>query len=177
MVRIFNKCPRGSILGDMLNGQAYRPMAVKALVFLEVIFGVLGIISGLLLMVDSSGALLGFSPSMVEKVPFQSFFPVGLFLFVIFGLYPLLIAHGAWWKVDMFFAEISRAGGIHWSWQGGIVLLLILAAWLLVENMLIGLDYPATYMTIALGLAILIALMMPSTRRYFAQGTADGGKG
>jgi hypothetical protein len=153
----------------MTTTKVPRPIAVKALFVLEVIFGVLGIISGILLMADPSGALVGFQPSMAEKIPFENFFLVGLFLFVIYGLYPLFLAYGAWTKKELFFKEISKAGGIHWSWQGGAALLAVLVAWLFVENLLIGLDYPATYMTIALGLAIFFALVMPSTRRYFAE--------
>lgn len=150
-------------------------MAVKALIVLEIFFGAMGIISGVLLMADPSGALVGFPPSVAESIPFHNFFLVGLFLFVIYGLYPLFLAYGAWTRKDLFFMEISRAGGIHWSWQGGVALLAILVAWLFVENLLIGLDYPATYMTIVLGLAILAALVMPSTRRYFAVAAGAGG--
>jgi len=135
-----------------------------------VVFGALGIISGLLLMADPSGSLIGFPESVAERIPFQNFFLVGLFLFVIYGLYPLSLAYGAWTKKEIFFKEISRAGGIHWSWQGAAALLVILAVWLFVENLLIGLDYPATYMTIALGLCILVSLIMPSTRRHFRVG-------
>jgi len=154
----------------------HRPQAVLALVVLEVFFGVMGIISGMILMADPSGALIGFPSSIAERIPFQNFFLVGLFLLVIFGLYPLLLAHGAWRKEELFFKEISRAGGIHWSWQGGMALIAILTVWLFVENLLIGLDYPATYMTIILGLAIFVALILPSTRRYFAEGYASSGK-
>jgi hypothetical protein len=152
-----------------------RPLAVKVLIALEVFFGALGIISGLLLMADPSGSSIGFPISVVEKIPFQNFFLVGLFLFVIYGLYPLLLAHGAWTKEELFFKEISRAGGIHWSWQGGVALMVVLVAWLFVEDLLIGLDYPATYMTIALGLGIFVALIMPSTRRYFQIGASGDG--
>ncbi|MDW5562620.1 MAG: hypothetical protein SA339_05275 [Methanomassiliicoccus sp.] len=151
-----------------------RPKAVKALIVLEVLFGAMGIISGILLMSDPSGALIGFQHAMAEKIPSQSFFLVGLFLFFIYGLYPLFLAHGAWTRGELFFSEISKAGGIHWSWQGGIALVAILIAWLFMENLLIGLDYPATYMTIAMGLAIFIALVMPSTRRYFSVSAGTG---
>lgn len=102
----------------------HRPQAVLALVVLEVFFGVMGIISGMILMADPSGALIGSPSSVAERIPFQNFFLVGLF----------------------------------------------------VENLLIGLDYPATYMTIILGLAIFVALILPSTRRYFAEGYASSGK-
>jgi hypothetical protein len=130
----------------------------------------MGIISGLLLMADPSGALVGFPSSIAEDIPFQNFFLVGLFLFVIYGLYPLFLAYSGWTRKELFFKEISRAGGIHWSWQGGAALIAILAAWLFVEYLLIGLDYPATYMTIVLGICIFVALVLPSTRRYFKAG-------
>ena len=119
-------------------------------------------------MIDPSGALVGFPPSLAEQIPFQNFFLVGLFLFVIYGLYSIFLAYGTWTRGELFLGEISKAGGIHWSWQGAAALLGILVVWLLVENSLIGLDYPATYMTIALGLAIFIALVMPSTRKHFS---------
>jgi hypothetical protein len=155
---------------DLAGTNTSRPLAVKVLVVLEVVFGALGIISGVLLMADPSGALVGFPSSVAERIPFQNFFLVGLFLFVIYGLYPLILAYGAWTRKEMFFREIGRAGGIHWSWQGVAALLVILAVWLFVEGLLIGLDYPATYMTIALGLGLLIALVMPSTRSNFRVG-------
>jgi len=119
-------------------------------------------------MFDPSGALLGFPPSVAERIPFQSFFLVGLFLFAIYGLYALFLAYGTWTRDELFLGKVSKAGGIHWSWQGAAALLVILVVWLVVENSLIGLDYPATYMTIALGLAIFLALVMPSTRKYFS---------
>ena len=134
---------------------------------LEVFFGVLGVISGLLLMIDPSGALVGFPPSVAERVPFQNFFLVGLFLLVIYGIYVMFLAYGTWTRDELFLGEISKIGGIHWSWQGAVALLIVLMVWLIVENSLIGLDYPATYMTIAMGLAIFLALVMPSTRKYF----------
>jgi hypothetical protein len=145
-----------------------RPTAVKALFVLEVFFGVLGVISGLLLMIDPSGALIGFPPSVAESIPFQNFFLVGLFLFVVYGLYVLFLAYGTWTRNELFLERLSKVGGIHWSWQGAAALLVILTVWLVVENSLIGLDYPATYMTIVLGLAIFLALVMPSTRKYFS---------
>jgi len=149
-----------------------RPTAVKALFVLEAFFGILGVISGLLLMIDPSGALLGFPPSVAERVPFQNFFLVGLFLFAIYGLYAILLAYGTWTRDEMFLGKLSKAGGIHWSWQGAVALLVILAVWLIVENSFIGLDYPATYMTIILGLAIFLAIVMPSTRKYFSEAYA-----
>jgi hypothetical protein len=44
----------------------------------------------------------------------------------------------------------------------------VLVIWLAVEGLLIGLDYPATYFTVAIGLAIFATLLPSSTRKYFA---------
>ncbi len=150
-----------------MNKLRAHPNAIKLLFILESFYGILGIASGLLLMIDPTGALLGFPPTVTEKIPFGNFFLVGLFLFVIFGLYPLFLAYGTWTRKELFFKEISKAGGIHWAWQGAALLLFILVIWLVAESLLIGLDYAATYLTIILGLLIFFALTIPSTRRYF----------
>ncbi len=150
-----------------MNKLRTHPNAINLLLGLELFYGILGIISGLLLMIDPTGALLGFPPTVAEKIPFGNFFLVGLFLFTIFGLYPIFLAYGTWTRKELFFKEISKAGGIHWAWQGAALLLIILVIWLVAEGLLIGLNYPATYVTIILGLLIFLVLIIPSTRRYF----------
>ncbi|HIH77161.1 MAG TPA: hypothetical protein HA343_07630 [Methanomassiliicoccales archaeon] len=54
-----------------------------------------------------------------------------------------------------------------WSWTGGMLLVATLVVWLTVEGILIGLDHAATYMTVVMGASVFIALMLPSTRRFF----------
>ncbi len=93
--------------------------------------------------------------------------PVGLFLLTVFGLVPLLLAYGAFTGKVLVFQRINEMSGYHWSWTGGALLVLALVIWLAVEGMLIGLDYAATYMTVALGSLVLIALVLPSTRRFY----------
>lgn len=145
-----------------------HPASVKMLVFLEILFGILGTISGILLMADPSGALLGFSSDIIEKIPFQSFFPVGLFLFLIYGILPIVLGIYSWTGNELFFKEISKAGGIHWTWQAAMGIIAVLVIWLIVEGALIGLDFPPTYFTVLIGAAIFVTLVLPSTRKYFA---------
>ena len=146
--------------------QMKRPLSVTILVVLELFYAVLGMVSGVILLADPSGAGLGFTSEVRDKIPFHSFFAVGLFLFAIYGLGSLLLAYGAWTRKELVFGRISKAFGHHWSWIGGMALIGILLIWLAVEGLLIGLDYPATYFTVAIGAAIFVALLPRSTRKY-----------
>jgi hypothetical protein len=143
-------------------------MSVTLLIALELFYALLGVVSGLILMSDPSGAGLGFTSDIRENIPFQSFFLVGLFLFVVYGLGSLVIAYGAWSRKELAFGRISESLGHHWAWVGGMAQTAVLVVWLIVEGSLIGLDYPATYFTVAIGLAIFLTLLPRSTRRYFA---------
>lgn len=138
------------------------------MIVLELFYAFLGIVSGLLLLSDPSGAGLGFASDIREKIPFQSFFAVGLFLFAVYGLGSLVIAYGAWTRKELFLGTISKAFGHHWAWVAGMAQMAVLVVWLIVEGLLIGLDYPATYFTVAIGLAIFVTLLPGSTRKYFA---------
>ena len=147
--------------------QTPRPLSSKILIALLAFYGVLGLISGLLLVSDPSGGSLGFTPEIRDKVPFQSFLPVGLFLFLIYGLGSLTIAYGALTRKEIVFGRISQAAGRHWSWVGGMLLTLVLVIWLVAEGSLIGLDWPATYFTVIIGVGIFLMLILPSTIRYY----------
>jgi hypothetical protein len=145
-----------------------RPFSVRLMIALELFYAFLGLVSGLLLLSDPSGAGLGFTSDVREKIPFQSFFGVGLFLFAVYGLGSLIIAYGAWTRKELLLGSISRSFKYHWAWVGGMAQMAVLVIWLIVEGLLIGLNYPATYFTVAVGLAIFVTLLPRSTRKYFA---------
>jgi hypothetical protein len=146
-----------------------RPIGTLFLAIVLIFYGIMGVVSGLILISDPSGAGMGFTSDIRDQIPFQSFLPVGLFLFTVFGLVPLLLAYGAVTRKDLVFRKISEMSGHHWSWTGGALLVLTLVLWLTVEGMLIGLDYAATYMTVALGSLVFLALMLPSNRMRYRQ--------
>jgi hypothetical protein len=158
-----------TMTGDMDYPQIGRPLSSKLLIAVEVLYGVMGIVSGMILIADPTGASMGFTSDIREDVPFQSFLPVGLFLFGVFGLVPLILAYGAVTKKELYFKRISEISGYHWSWTGGMLLVLALVLWLAVEGMLIGLDYAATYMTVIMGTVVLLALILPSNRTLYRQ--------
>jgi hypothetical protein len=144
-----------------------RPISSKILIALLVFYGILGLISGSLLILDPSGGLLGFTPDIKDKIPFHTFLPVGLFLFLIYGLGSITIAYGALTRKELIFERISSMAGHHWSWVGGLVVTLVLVIWLGIEGSLIGLDWPATNFTVFIGAGIFIMLLLPSTIEYY----------
>jgi len=144
-----------------------RPLGTVLLVITLAFYGVMGVVSGIILIADPSGAGMGFTSDIRDNIPFQSFLPVGMFLLTVFGLVPLLLAIGAITKKEMAFEKISEMSGYHWSWTGGMLLIATLVGWLALEGMLIGLDYAATYMTVIMGGAVFVALVLPSTRRFY----------
>jgi hypothetical protein len=144
-----------------------RPFSSKILIALLLFYGILGLVSGMLLISDPTGSGLGFTPDIVEKVPFHSFLSVGLFLFFVYGMGSVVLAYGAPTRKETIFRKISEMVGYHWSWVGGMILTLVLVVWLAVEGSLIGLDWPATYFTVLIGVGIFVMLVLPSTRKYY----------
>lgn len=151
----------------MTAGTVKRPLGAVLLTTVLTFYGLTGVISGIILITDPSGAGMGFTSDIREDIPFQSFLPVGLFLLSVFGLAPLLLAYGTMTKKELFLEKLSERSGHHWSWTGGLLLIGTLVIWLAIEGMLIGLDYPATYMTVALGTAVLVLLVLPSNVSYY----------
>ena len=144
-----------------------RPLSSGILIALLLFYGIMGLVSGALLISDPTGGGLGFTTDILEKVPFHSFLPVGLFLFFIYGLGSMVLAWGALTRKETMFRRVSVMGGHHWSWVGGMMLMLVLVIWLAVEGSFIGLDWPATYFTVLIGVGIFAMLVLPSTRTYY----------
>ncbi|OPY34252.1 MAG: hypothetical protein A4E32_00524 [Methanomassiliicoccales archaeon PtaU1.Bin124] len=155
-----------AVLAHMQYPSGKRPVAIMALAIVEAVFGLMGVISGILLIIEPNGTLIGFTEDIRLKVPFQTFLPVGLFLLLVYGVGSFLLAYGTWTRKELFLEKVSQIGGRHWAWTGGLLLMGVLLLWLLVEGQLIGLDFPATYMTVLFGLIIMVLLLMPSVRDF-----------
>jgi len=93
----------------------------------------------------------------------------GVFLLVVMGVTPLLLAYALLARPAWTWAEpLSRAGGHHWAWTGALALGLVLAAWLGVQGFLIGFRWPIQYLTAANGIAIVALALLPAVRRRYA---------
>jgi hypothetical protein len=143
-----------------------RPLGIKMLTALLIFLAVGGIPTGLALMADSSGRSVRLPLSLLKDLPVHDFALVGLWLFSVYGVVPLIIAYGMWTRKRWSRAD-SQAGRthVHWAWMGVMMLGLILITWTTIEMVLWG---PFVLMIIysGLGFGMLGLSLLPSVKRH-----------
>jgi len=102
-----------------------RPFGFHVLVAVLVFQGLTGVIGGLELARDPSGATLRIPLQWLEGSPFADYLVPGLVLLTVLGLVPLLVAYGLWNRRP-------------WSRAGALFVGLSLIAWLAVEIAVVG---------------------------------------
>ena len=145
-----------------------RPLMLWPLIICLLVLAVGGGLSGgIAMLIDPSGEMLGVA-DMLPLLPVPNFILPGIFLLIVMALFPLvlaisLITRPNWSWVDSLFEWSNH----YWAWSGTLILVAILALWLIYEGWLIGM-FPITYVTVVLGLLILLFALMPSVRKYYA---------
>ncbi len=144
-----------------------RPFMVWPLVFFLLFLALGGFAGGILMLIDPSGERLGVA-TILPLLPVPNFILPGLFLIVVMGLFPLLLAFALvarpnWVRVN----ALLQWSKHYWAWTATLILVAIIALWLLYEGWLIGF-FPITYVTAVLGLLILLFALIPGVRRYYA---------
>jgi hypothetical protein len=144
-----------------------RPIAVWFLAFFLLFLAVGGLYGGVTMLLDPSGGALQMA-EVLPSLPVPDYTLPGLFLLLVMGAVPLLLAYGLLARPAWAWAEpMSRVGRHHWSWSCTVALGLVLAVWLLVQGFLIGFRWPIQYVTAANGFAILLLAMLPVVRRRY----------
>ncbi len=126
-----------------------------------------GFTGGIMMLIDPSGKLLGVAETL-PLLPVPNFTLPGIFLLLVMGLFPLLLAVALIGRPQWGWLNALLEWSNHyWAWTGTLILVAILALWLIYEVWLIG-TFPITNITAVLGLLIFILAMMPGVRRYYA---------
>ena len=144
-----------------------RPVTLWFLVFVLLFLALNGLGGGIVMLMDPTGNLLGVA-DILPFLPVPNFILPGIFLVVVMGLLPLLIGYALiarpnWPWVDSLF----RWGNHYWAWTATVALVAILAIWLAVEGILIGM-FPITYATAVVGLLLLLFALWPGVRKFYA---------
>jgi hypothetical protein len=144
-----------------------RPISLWLLVFLLLFLSFGGFFGGTFMLLDPSGGALGMD-EILPLLPVPDFVLPGFFLSVVMGILPLVLVYGLIWKPNWKWADqITAWSGHYWAWTGVMFLGLVLIVWLGVQGLLIGFQWPIQYITLANGLLILMATIMPGIRRYY----------
>ena len=148
-----------------------RPIFSTVLMIFMALYSVMGLVSGALVLADTSGASLGLPEDVVGSLPVDDLLLVGIWLFVVWGIVPAILCYGLlrrpMWKWT---GRLNGWTGMHWSWSGTAGLLVLLYVWLAVETYFIGFDAPIQYITLIIGLVMTFLCLSPGVRRYYSQG-------
>lgn len=131
-----------------------RPIEIKGVIIIEIALALAAIPSGVILILDPTGRSLGMD-FMLEYLPIIDFTPVGLWLFIVFGILPIVLAVGLW---------LTK----FWSWFVSVVLGVIEIVWIAIQLTMfymIGVS-PLQALVAGFGVATIFLLFMPASRHY-----------
>jgi hypothetical protein len=137
--------------------------------FLLSFLGLSAIGGGGTLIISPSGKLLGGLPlSILEKSPFDNFLIPGIILFIVLGIFPILIVFALIKKPVSTFAErFNLFPDMFWAWTFSIYIAFALIIWIQVETIFIqGVGWLQTfYMLYAI--PMIIFALLPQTKKFY----------
>lgn len=147
--------------GRSRNGMP-TPAGAKVLVIVQFIMAVIAIPSGMILLADPSGSLMGGEfvlPHLKAAIPLlNDFTPIGIWLLVIFGLVPVVLA-------------LKLLRGNRRAWIATVVLGVVEVSWIGTELLMFSdLGFNPMYPLIGgIGVATLVIALLPSLRTYYSE--------
>jgi hypothetical protein len=134
----------------MKNKTSYSLYILMALILFQ---GISGLFGGIALIIDPTGELLQMPLSMLDGSPFDTFLIPGIILFLILGIFPMIVFYGLWKRTN-------------WAWTGALIVSAALIIWIGVEIWMVGYhpEPPLQLIYGLLGLFLLVLVMMPSVR-------------
>ena len=146
-----------------------KPFLLWPLICVLVFLALGGFSGGIPMLMDpANGGYLQFA-DLLPLLPVSNLILPGLFLLIVMGLYPLLLAYAliarpTWKWIDRLFQWSKH----YWAWTATLIFVAIIALWLIYEGWLID-WFPITYITAVLGLLIFLIAMLPSVRKFYGR--------
>lgn len=134
-----------------------KPAIIVSLITLVIFQGLSGLAGGFGLINDPSGESLKIPIKWLDGSPFADYLIPGIILFVILGIFPLIISFGLWKRRN-------------WGWLGSIALGAALIIWIIVEIIVIGwqTEPPLQLIYGVVGIAIFAISLSPKVKSYYS---------
>lgn len=144
-----------------------RPAAVYILLALHLFLGVNGLAGGALLMIRPDGALLGMKEDWLGHAPFANFFIPGLLLFLLNGVWPMLVIFGLTRRREKMRRLVFNAyPALHWGWTYSLYSGLITMGWIIIQQFMTQYFWIQPVI-LTVGLLILIFTLIPGVMNYY----------
>ena len=135
------------------------PLGRWTLAGLLLVLCVRGLVGGAQFVLVPSGDFVGVSTRVLAPTPVRTFLLPGVFLFVAFGVAPLLVLYGLFTRR-------------RWARPGAVAVALVLGGWALLEGVVLGFGDRLQYVSLAQAILVLVLAAAPSVRA----GNADVGQ-
>ena len=144
-----------------------RSVSRFVLIVLLILLALGAIPAGLSLIIDPTGGGIGLPLSTLEFSPFRNFLVPGLFLFLILGLFPVLIVYGLIRQKQLaWFSRINPDKKEHWALSSSFYMGLILILWISVQ-LLMGVTHDILHFVYTLlGILIVILSKLAATSHH-----------
>lgn len=147
-----------------------RPWQLYVTVGLLAFVGIGALPAGLAFIVDPSGALLGLPADLLNSPIFPDFLVPGLFLFFVIGIGSLLAAAFLLWRPAWGWPNrLNPFRRQQWHWALAFAVGCTLMIWIVVQLFSITLDSFLQPFIFAIGAAIVMLLLLPGMRGYYAR--------
>lgn len=148
-----------------------RPLAVYILWFFIFFQAVSGLWGGSALVADPTGALLQMPLSTLDGTPFRDFRFPGLILLLVLGVLPSVLAYALLARPGWLWVNILNIyRDLHWAWTYALYVGIMLILWIDIQILLIGYGHFIQTLYALVGVAIVIAALIPSVRNYYKTG-------
>jgi hypothetical protein len=145
-----------------------RPITLWFLIFFLAFLGLGGFYGGIAMLTDPTGGSLQMA-DVLPLLPVPDYVLPGLFLLVVMGITPFFLIYALITRPGWIWAQaLSHLTGHHWAWLGTLVVGIGLIVWLSIQGVLIGFKWPIQYITGCDGLLIILSVLTPKIRKYYA---------
>lgn len=152
-----------------IHSVADRPWLLWTTVAALVFIAVGALPAGYSLIADPSGRAVGFPEGTLASPIFRDYLVPGLFLFFVNGIGSLLAAGflllRPQWKS---LARLNPVKQQEWTWTFGVLMGIILVVWIVVQIVSVTLFSYLQPLIAGVAIWIIVSLMAPNVRRYFA---------
>jgi hypothetical protein len=154
-----------------------KTVPIYLLMLMLLFLSINGLIGGFDLISDPSGMKANLSLDILKRTPFLNFTIPGILLFMLFGIFPMLMIFPLISKPDtpgFGFLNIYRR--YHWAWTYTLYISIMLIVWIDVQmvifkNVAIRQHFYSFYAVV-----MLILVLLPSVRRYYRKSYRKSGQ-